>query len=83
MNDPNEPRQPHNGNDALRASKAPGASEAVRPDNAPDDGANEALRADNIVKRFGAVTALDGVSLSLRRAKSSAFSATMAPANPR
>ena len=27
----------------------------------------EALRADNITKRFGAVTALDGVSLALRR----------------
>jgi len=30
-------------------------------------GGTEALRADNIVKRFGAVTALDGVSLSLRQ----------------
>ena len=27
----------------------------------------EALRGDNIVKRFGAVTALDGVSLTLRQ----------------
>ena len=27
----------------------------------------ETLRADNIVKRFGAVTALDGVSLTLRQ----------------
>ncbi|HSZ94200.1 MAG TPA: ATP-binding cassette domain-containing protein [Acetobacteraceae bacterium] len=63
MNDSNQPRQVRDGSDAVRDNKAPGASEALRADNE----ASEALRADSIVKRFGAVTALDGVSLSLRQ----------------
>lgn len=44
------------------------AAPAVRPGGAPASG-EEALKAENITKRFGAVTALDGVSLALRRGK--------------
>lgn len=44
------------------------AASAVRPGGAPASG-EEALKAENITKRFGAVTALDGVSLALRRGK--------------
>ena len=45
------------------ANAAPGAAGATGTAGAPD--APLALRGDNLVKRFGAVTALDGVSLTL------------------
>jgi simple sugar transport system ATP-binding protein len=55
--------------DAPIGPNAGGPGAGADASQKPHDGAgpSEALRADNIVKRFGAVTALDGVSLTLRR----------------
>ena len=58
-------RRRHPGRDAVQHPRRPPAPHGGRMNAVPPPAAPEAVRAEGIVKRFGAVTALSGVSLHL------------------